>query len=66
MRTVSDLYPLWRKQLITETRLSLNKAEFAVNSWANPESVYWRSIAAIVALKRQALAIYESSPEKLE
>ncbi|MDB5253875.1 MAG: hypothetical protein JWP27_3044 [Flaviaesturariibacter sp.] len=60
------LYPLWRKDAIAAARQKMRAAEKAFDSLQNKSNIYARSIAALAAMHRQALAVYENSPETLD
>ena len=64
--STADLYPLWRRDAITDVRQKLNSAETALSSLHDQTTIFARSIAAMVDMHREALAVYENSPRSLE
>ena len=64
--SVTNLYPLWRKDAIAAARQKMRVAEKALDSLQGKTTIYAHSIAAMAEMHRQALAVYENSPETLE
>ena len=64
--STTALYPLWRRDAIFGARQKLNSAETALSSLQDQTTIFARSIAAMVDMHREALAVYENSPQSLE
>lgn len=63
--SLTNPYPLWRKDAIAGARQKVRAAEKAFDSLQGKTTIFARSIAAMAEMHRQALAVYENSPEAL-
>ena len=63
--SAGNLYSLWLRQLRAKQAADVLKSQEAFDMLGNKTSPYGRSIAAILELRKQALAIYDAAPSDL-
>lgn len=62
---IDDLYPLWLKQGCATLQADVNRLQRGYDSLEHKDSIYGRSMKAILDLRIQLLAVWDAAPREL-